>query len=106
MVLSAAMMKFTGYFEHTFYPELSSLTWTLDYDRTSDFVDSVGYWYVASNPDTQGASRVFYSVNLIPGEWIPKFVVNILQRQALTQATSWVKIESEKKAKGDAKRDL
>ena len=38
MVMKAAVMKFEGFFHHTYYPTLSSVTWTLDYDRTSDFV--------------------------------------------------------------------
>jgi hypothetical protein len=93
--LKAAMMTFGGYFVHTYYPPpLSSLTWTLDYDRTSDFVDSVGYWHVMKLNGTH--SRVFYSVNLMPTNWVPSWVVEILQKQALGQATSWVKFQSER----------
>lgn len=99
MVIKAAFLKFTGYFHHTYYPKLNSVTWTLDYDRTSDFTDSVGYWYVAPHPERPATdSRVFYSVNLLPGEMVPGFVVDILQKQALNQATAWVKLEAEKRA--------
>lgn len=95
--LKAAIMTFGGYFVHTYYPPpLSSLTWTLDYDRTSDYVDSVGYWHVA--PLSATHSRVFYSVNLIPADWVPSWIVDILQKQALGQAVGWVKIESEKRS--------
>ena len=98
LVLKAAIMKFGGYFVHTYYPPpLSSVrsgwccfllypssgyprckprcylslttlryfqvTWTLDYSRLSDYVDSVGYWHVAPHPDFPGTySRVYYSV--------------------------------------------
>jgi hypothetical protein len=98
MVLKAAMMKFNGYFHHTYYPTLSSVTWTLDYSKDSDFVDSVGYWYVAKHPQYSDGSHsiVYYSVKLLPASWIPAFVVDILKNQALGQATSWVKYESEK----------
>ena len=99
MVLNAAWLKFEGFFHHTYYPSLQSVTWTLDYTRFSDFVDSVGYWYVAKHPDhPETASRVFYSINVIPGEWVPQMVVDILQKKALTDATAWVKVESEKRA--------
>mmetsp|Transcript_54257 Transcript_54257/g.109121 ORF Transcript_54257/g.109121 Transcript_54257/m.109121 type:complete len:297 (+) Transcript_54257:65-955(+) len=95
--LKAAIMTFGGYFVHSYYPPpLSSLTWTLDYDRTSDYVDSVGYWHVMKLSDVH--SRVFYSVNLMPADWVPSWIVDILQKQALGQATAWVKLESEKRA--------
>lgn len=42
-------------------------------------------------------SRVFYSIDLRIPAWIPTFVVNILNTQALTSATAWVKTQSEKK---------
>lgn len=87
MVLKVPMFKFIGFFRHTYYPALSSVVWTLDYDRSSDFLDSVGYWYVAPHPDDPARSRVFYSVNLMPGAWVPDFVVGLLQRQALDQVT-------------------
>jgi len=42
----------------------------------------VGYWYVAPHPAKPDASaRVFYSVKLLPGELVPGFVVDILQKQ-------------------------
>ena len=97
MVLSAAFIKFEGFFHHTYYPKLASVTWTLDYTRKSDFVDSVGYWYVANHPERPDtAARVFYSVNVIPGDWVPGYVVKLLQDKALDDAVAWVKKESEK----------
>ena len=101
IVLKVAVMKFSGYFHHTYYPPpLSSVTWTLDYGRTSDYVDSVGYWHVAPHPDApKTKSRLYYSVNLIPADFVPEWIVNILQKQALGQATAWVKYESEKRAR-------
>jgi hypothetical protein len=42
----------------------------------------VGYWYVAPHPlKPETSSRVFYSVKLLPGELVPSFVVDILQKQ-------------------------
>merc|ERR1712129_67615 len=43
-----------------------------------------------------GASRVFYSVDAALPSWVPGFVVNAVTKKALTDATSWVKVESEK----------
>mmetsp|Transcript_2937 Transcript_2937/g.5068 ORF Transcript_2937/g.5068 Transcript_2937/m.5068 type:complete len:229 (-) Transcript_2937:175-861(-) len=73
-------------------------TWTLDYNKSSDLDESVGYWYVEPHPDPEKPdwSRVFYSVALVPPGWIPGIVKNFLTKQALTQATAWVKEHSEK----------
>ena len=48
-------------------------------------------------------SRVFYSIDLRIPSWIPSFVVNILNTQALTTATAWVKTQSEKTYKEQLK---
>ena len=64
--------KMTFYVKHLYYPALSSLTWTLDYSKKSDFDDSVGYWYVKPHPDRPGWSRVYYSVAVNMYDWVPK----------------------------------
>ena len=87
---------------HVYRPSIRTLTWTLDYDRASDFDDTAGYWSVVPLKKEGGKeegewSRVFYSIDLRIPAWIPTFVVNILNTQALTSATAWVKTQSEKK---------
>ena len=42
-VLSLMGVKLEYYITHTHEPSTSTVTWTLDYDRTSDLDDSVGY---------------------------------------------------------------
>ena len=86
------------FIDHTYNPKQSVMTWTLDYSRLSDLVDSVGYWCVVSHPTVPGASRVYYSVEAAFPSWVPGFVVNALTSRALTDATGWVKVESEKRS--------
>ena len=73
MVIGAAMVKIEYFIHHTYYPELSSITWTLDYARESQLDESVGFWYIEEHPDTPGHTRVFYSVNVLLGNWVPGF---------------------------------
>ena len=50
------------------------------------------------HPDKYGWSRVFYSVEAAMPSWLPRMVVGAIKGTALTQATAWVKTESEKRA--------
>jgi len=97
--------KMSFYVKHLYYPTLSSLTWTLDYSKKSDFDDSVGYWYVVPHPDRRDWSRVYYSVDVSLFDWVPKAVLRfIMSTKALTDATGWVKTFSEKKWKSDPRK--
>ena len=96
MKLGVMGVSLEYFIDHTYAPSLGVLTWTLDYSRLSDLIDSVGYWCVVPHPRTPGASRVFYSVDAALPSWVPGFVVNAVTKKALTDATSWVKVESEK----------
>ena len=84
------------FIKHTYAPKQSVMTWTLDYSKSSDLIDSVGYWCILEHPSMPGATRVLYSVDAAFPSWVPGFVVNVLTSKALTDATAWVKIESEK----------
>eukprot|EP00638_Chattonella_subsalsa_P023141 CAMPEP_0117857984 /NCGR_PEP_ID=MMETSP0950-20121206/2223_1 /TAXON_ID=44440 /ORGANISM="Chattonella subsalsa, Strain CCMP2191" /LENGTH=138 /DNA_ID=CAMNT_0005707491 /DNA_START=303 /DNA_END=719 /DNA_ORIENTATION=- len=99
MRLGVFGVKIEYYIKHCYSPSLSTCTWTLDYSRCSDLDESVGYWYVEPHPDPNKPdwSRVYYSVALVPPSWIPGIVKSFLTKQALTQATAWVKSNSEKK---------
>ena len=59
------------FIHHTYYPDLSSITWTLDYTRESQLDESVGFWYIEAHPDRPDHTRVFYSVNVLLGSWVP-----------------------------------
>mmetsp|Transcript_3791 Transcript_3791/g.5642 ORF Transcript_3791/g.5642 Transcript_3791/m.5642 type:complete len:248 (+) Transcript_3791:148-891(+) len=87
--------KYEYYCDHTFRPECNSLVWSLDYDKRSDFDDVAGHWHLEDNPNKPGTTRVFYACDIKFFGAVPAPVMNILSKQALKQATSWVKRESE-----------
>lgn len=72
-------------------------TWTLDYDRQSDLDDSVGFWRVMPIEGDPARSRVEYSVDIKLKGWVPGFVRGILVDNGVKQATTWVKVQSEKR---------
>mmetsp|Transcript_11098 Transcript_11098/g.34272 ORF Transcript_11098/g.34272 Transcript_11098/m.34272 type:complete len:152 (-) Transcript_11098:327-782(-) len=76
------------FIEHTFEPAKNCMTFHLDYDRLSEFSDTVGYWYVEKLED--GWSRVYYSADSQLPSWVPGFAKDRLIGQALRQSTSWV----------------
>jgi hypothetical protein len=95
MKVGFPMVKLQFFVKHEYYPNLNSLTWTLDYGKKSDFDDSCGYWYVIPHPTKKNWTRVYYSVEVSLFDWIPKFVVQFMSKQALTEATGWVQKFSE-----------
>ena len=73
------------------------MTWTLDYEKTSDFDDVSGHWHVEELiPQTK--TRVYYACDIKLHGGVPKPILNYISKSALKQATGWVKKESEKKA--------
>lgn len=88
-------MQYTSYYDHTFSPERDSMTWTLDYDKTSDFDDVSGHWHLEDHPSRPQCTRVFYACDIQLKGSVPKPVVNFLSKTALKTATGWVKKESE-----------
>lgn len=89
--------QYEYYCDHLFRPEKDSLTWSLDYEKYSDFNDVAGHWHVEDHPTKPGCSRVFYGADVKLPEGIPGPVINFVKKSALRQATSWVKRESETK---------
>jgi hypothetical protein len=99
--------QYESYYNHTYSPDQSSLTWTLDYDKTSDFRDCVGHWHVTPAPDHTATStydddnnnraitRVYYACDIKMNGNPPKAIMNYISKAALKQATAWVKRESE-----------
>ena len=80
-------------------------TWTLDYEQRSDLDDSVGYWRVIPVEDEPGQSIVIYSATLKLKAKVPGFIVGIIVKARLKQATVWVKEQSEARmAKLEAER--
>lgn len=76
------------------------MTWTLDYDKTSDMDDVSGHWHLEDHPEKPDCTRVFYACDIKLKGGVPKPVVNILSKSALRTATGWVKKESEKTPTG------
>jgi len=83
------------FIDHTYRPDQGFMTWTLDYARKSDLDDSVGYWFVQAHPTREGWTRLYYSVDVRMKGRVPKFVQDLITRKGLTEATAWVKRESE-----------
>lgn len=87
--------SFAYFLRLTETPRLGTYTWTLDYRFNSDFDDNVGHWQVMKHPKKKDWSRVLYSTKVQLGSWVPKFVVNVIIKSALTESTTWVKREAE-----------
>ncbi len=99
--ISGFLYKFEYYLVNTFYPDAGLLTWTLDYDRYSDFDDNVGAWFVEEHPEKEGWSRAWFSTDLKLRKPPPQFLMKWIKKQGLKDATRWVKRESEKVMTGD-----
>jgi ribosome-associated toxin RatA of RatAB toxin-antitoxin module len=95
-VIGAMMIRVEYFVDHTYRPADGYLTWTLDYSKQSDLDDSVGFWRVEPIADKPGWTRVYYSVQVKLSGWVPGWVESMLAENGLTQATEWVKRESEK----------
>lgn len=95
MKVGFPVLKLEFFIKHLYYPDLNSITWTLDYTKKSDFNDSCGFWFIAPHPDDPDRTRLFYSVEVSMFDWVPKFAVDFMSTKALTDATAWVKKFSE-----------
>jgi hypothetical protein len=104
--LKGAGLSIAYFVDHVFRPQDGYMTWTLDYSRKSDLEDSVGFWRVSPHPKKAGHSRIFYSIDLRVGWWLPGFVERMLAKDGLVKSTQWVKREAEARAKKDAPNQL
>ncbi|GMH47021.1 hypothetical protein TrLO_g4252 [Triparma laevis f. longispina] len=89
--------SYTCFYDHKYYKDKNSLTWSLDYEEYSDFDDVQGHWHVEDLEERR--CRVFYAADLKMRGKVPGPVMNILSKKALREATGWVKRESEKATK-------
>ncbi len=94
-VLSVVGTEVEYFIKHTYRPDQNYLTWTLDYSRKSDLHDSVGYWRVTPLAADPPLSRLEYSVDIRFSGYVPGFVQDIIAKKGITDATSWVKRETE-----------
>ena len=98
MKVGISLISLEFFIKHSYYPQKNSLTWTLDYMKKSDFDDIVGFWYIIEHPSKPNWTRVYYSVSISMFSWVPKIAMDFMSSKALTDATSWVKKESEAQA--------
>lgn len=94
--ISAMFVGVEYYVKHTYRPAEGYMTWELDYSRTSDLDDSVGFWIVEPVDGQPGVTRVYYSVDVRLSGWVPSAIEDMIAKSGLTKATAWVKRESEK----------
>lgn len=94
-VLGTMGMSIEYYIKHVDRRSEGYLTWTLDYSRLSDFDDSVGYWRVTPLSSNPPLSRLEYSVAILMKGYVPDFIVDMVTNKGLTNATAWVKKQSE-----------
>lgn len=89
------------YFIHHNYPYDTTDwgTWKLDYTRQSDLDDSVGFWRVRPAINDPNKSDVTYSADIRLTGFLAKLLNKSLVKHALRQATSWVKMQSEVRAR-------
>jgi len=90
--ISACHLRLKYFVEHTYDPNARCMTFHLDYSRRSDLDDTVGYWYVL--PTGRTSCRVYYSCECKLRGWVPAPVYNLLTKEALKKATTWVSTES------------
>lgn len=91
---------YTSFYDHTYSPTKDSMTWRLDYDKTSDFDDVAGHWHLEDHPTKKDCTRVFYAADVKLKGSVPGPVMNFISKSALKAATGWVKKESEKNPTG------
>jgi len=47
---TCSFSQYENYYNHKYTPEKDSVTWKLDYDKTSDFDDVSGHWHIEEHP--------------------------------------------------------
>jgi len=98
--VSAGLWDYTYYINHNFPAPNSSRTWgtwTLDYDKTSEINDSVGYWNVQPVSGMKNVCDVTYSVAIsVSGalDWLRP----IFEESGVQDATKWLKVRAEERA--------
>lgn len=105
MTIGFQMLSFNFFVKHSYHGKDGVLLWTLDDSQESELLEeSIGYWLVRSHPSNVGWSRVTYQIDVKLSTWIPSFVSQFMAKQALDEATRWVKKYSEHEYKEIRKR--
>ena len=93
--VSGFLYSYEYFLINVFWPEHDQLIWTLDYDRTSEFDDCVGAWFVEAHPEKEGWSRAWFTSDLKLNSPIPGFLMGWVKKKGIKDAISWVKEQSE-----------
>lgn len=106
MKLEAVVRDFNCYYDHIYKPDQRTITWTLDPDKPSEFLDVQGQWVVDKHPTKPDWSRVWYSAEVLLPPWLPRVVVVQLCKTSGAKATGFAKKYSEAEYKTAAKGGL
>ncbi|MEZ4237136.1 MAG: SRPBCC family protein [Myxococcota bacterium] len=98
-VIGAPLVNIRYYIDHTVHTEQGWLTWRLNYRRTSDFDDTVGYWRVDALPERPGWSRVSYSADVKARGWVPAPIERAFATIGLKTSVAWLAREAEAAAR-------
>ena len=95
--VGVSLVGFTYFLKLRYDARYNTFSWTLDYSKTSDFDDNIGFWQVLPHPEKGPEhTRVVYATEVKLFNWIPEFVVTFLTKTALISSTEWVKKHSER----------
>lgn len=94
MKLDALIRDFNCFYVHTY--QNGVLTWTLDPDHISDFLDVQGQWCVDAHPSKPNWSRVWYSADVKLPPWLPRPVVVQMCKTSGTKALDFCKRGAER----------
>jgi ribosome-associated toxin RatA of RatAB toxin-antitoxin module len=94
MQSSVMGIKFGQYTRNFLYKDQGYMSWTLDYSRSSDVDDMIGYWRLETVSTSPPVTRLEYATELKVGQ-VPGLLVGFLTRDALRSGTAWVKKYSE-----------
>jgi ribosome-associated toxin RatA of RatAB toxin-antitoxin module len=90
MQSSVLGFRFGLYTVNHIHRQQGYMAWELDYTRTSDVGDMIGYWRVEAVQTDPPITRLDYSTEmLISG--VPDALVRYLTSKSLTSGTAWVK---------------
>jgi ribosome-associated toxin RatA of RatAB toxin-antitoxin module len=94
MQSSIVGFKTVIYSDNAIHRDQGWMAWSLDYRRTSDVKDLVGYWRVEQLQDDPPLTRLDHATE-IAMTGVPGFVVKYLTHQSLVDGTAWVKANAE-----------